>query len=41
VLCTLAAELLDAAARDELMQLDEKLYLRVFQSAPTKKRKSA
>jgi len=41
VLCTLGAELLDAAARDELMQLDEKLYLRVFQSTATKKRKSA
>ncbi len=41
VLCTLAAELLDTAARDEQMQLDEKLYLRVFESPAAKKRKSA
>ena len=41
VLCTLAAELLDVAARDEQMQLDEKLYLRVFESPAAKKRKSA
>ena len=41
MLCTLAAELLDVAARKELTQLDEKLYLTVFEQPKNRKRKSA
>ena len=31
MLCTMAAELLDVAAKQELTQLDEKLYLTVLE----------
>lgn len=42
VLCTMAAELLDMAARQERIQLDEKLYLECFAPPVTqRKRKSA
>ena len=41
MLCTMAAELLDVAAKQELMQLDEKLYLTVFEQPKSRKRSSA
>jgi type II secretory pathway predicted ATPase ExeA len=41
VLTGMAAELLASAARQELTQLDEKLYLETFAAAPSKPRKSA
>jgi type II secretory pathway predicted ATPase ExeA len=41
VLTGMAAELLASAARQELTQLDEKLYLETFTTAPSKPRKSA
>ena len=41
MLCTMAAELLDVAAKQELMQLDEKLYLTVFEQPKSRKRQSA
>jgi len=41
VLTTMAAELLALAAQQELTQLDEKLYLEVFATAPPRSRKSA
>ncbi len=41
VLTTMAAELLALASRQELTQLDEKLYLEAFATPPSKPRKSA
>ena len=41
VLTAMAAELLAAAAQQEITQLDEKLYLDVFGAPPAKPRKSA
>ena len=41
VLTTMAAELLDSAARQELTKLDEKLYLNVFGAPSNKTRKRA
>jgi type II secretory pathway predicted ATPase ExeA len=41
VLTAMAAELLDNAAQQEITQLDEKLYLQVFDSAPAPGRKRA
>ena len=41
VLTGMAAELLAAAAQQEITQLDEKLYLQVFGQASAKTRKSA
>jgi len=41
VLTTMAAELLALAAHKELTQLDEKLYLEAFATAPSRSRKSA
>jgi type II secretory pathway predicted ATPase ExeA len=41
VLTTMAAELLALACQQELTQLDEKLYLEAFATAPPRSRKSA
>ena len=41
VLTTMAAELLTLACQQELTQLDEKLYLEAFATAPPRSRKSA
>jgi general secretion pathway protein A len=41
VLTTMAAELLTLACQQELTQLDEKLYLEAFATAPSRSRKSA
>ncbi|RMG54461.1 MAG: general secretion pathway protein GspA [Gammaproteobacteria bacterium] len=41
VLTSMAAELLASAARQEITQLDEKLYLETFGASPAKPRKSA
>ena len=41
VLTSMAAELLAAAAQQEITQLDEKLYLEVFGAPPAKPRKTA
>jgi type II secretory pathway predicted ATPase ExeA len=41
VLTTMAAELLALASQKELTQLDEKLYLEAFATAPSRPRKSA
>jgi len=41
VLTSMAAELLASAARQEITQLDEKLYLAVFATPPSQSRKSA